>query len=1197
MWSVSFTVHASLSAVGESDSSSWRDSISFYLQEASFSASVVSDLGLSSATISSVSSVDTSPTANPTAEPSTRPVPQPTAAAVPISPTAASSPSTPASDDDSDNGADDDDDDDDGITTATATLGGGIAATVIVLLVGVYAWQKRRKLKSSVKPVMNSASEEQRQRPGDEDGAVAESDAQKLSETRGGEVADDEHGTGAAESKDNDLRQTSMPERSNKLRASRTATMASRQPTGATSMKVIPVISSEIEEAKAVGAKAKAAEEARLKAEQEEANGRLPDGWERKRSPSEPGAYVYIHSASGARTSLQPTKRTQQVAIEMWLSNSHRLGGDQNSRLLEHDFDEEDAGAKAKAEEASLRAEQEAILALALDLERAQEEAQRAQGVLKQDLETVQEEARRAKSEYLKELKDLTAARDEYSTTLAEFTAQSVARHALRRELADFQRARAKAEEEARVKAEQEAVASANKCVGEDTNGNKFYENNIHGEHRWVEYTDIQDSMKSALSPAWHKWMCHMLEASEARAEEEARRKAEQEAEEARLKAEQEAEEARLKAEQEAEEARLKAEQEAEEVKAKDREEARQLFFLKAEQDANAARAKADGEARLKAEKDAAAAKAKAAEEARRALEAQEHARALEQDLQRAQEEARRAKGESAKDLKDLAAARDEYLATLAEATAFVTRVEVMAQSDILRHELEDERKRSNDEHLKELKDLAVAKDKYSTTLAEATAFITRVEMTALLRPGFEEERTQKMPRDEVISELGGTQQTKAGSVDNQPELDNANGSSLPSSMEKWLGSFREGLDASCGPIFRAHGINDTDQLVASQDKLHLVLAKIEDKATRREVRSALRSHFRWAATKAHSLERELRMAREEAHRVKAEATAQMNALRRELEEEPKRSTARQEPKGMRQVEVAVVIDTRAPEDTNSRSLSSIERGLDTSIVTEFADTQEFVAGSVHYQPYLDDANGSSLSSSAIERWLDSVRDRLGASCGPIFRAHGIDDTDQLISSEDKFHLILMQIENKMARRAVRSALRSHFGREKKVVRGATVLARKEFVDPPQAEPEDANIVSNYSSTTGRGIEVVPEYSGTLPTGAAVANNQQEETDAPQLSIESWLDSVREGLGASCGPIFRSHGIDDTDQLVSSEDKLQWVLSEVEDKKRRRAVRSALRTHFGRKRKTRQEGDREREAAASITSAAASASGLLLSPL
>ena len=184
-------------------------------------------------------------------------------------------------------------------------------------------------------------------------------------------------------------------------------------------------------------------------------------------------------------------------------------------------------------------------------------------------------------------------------------------------------------------------------------------------------------------------------------------------------------------------------------------------------------------------------------------------------------------------------------MATLAEATAFVTRVEMMAQSDILRHELEEERKRSNDEHLKELKDLAVAKDTYSTTLAEATAFITRVEMTALLRPGFEEERTQKMPRDEVISELGGTQQTKAGSVDNQPELDNANGSSLSSSaIERWLDSVRDGLGASCGPIFRAHGIDDTDQLVSSEDKLQWVLSEVEDKKRRRAVRSALRTHF-----------------------------------------------------------------------------------------------------------------------------------------------------------------------------------------------------------------------------------------------------------------------------------------------------------------------------------------------------------------
>ena len=123
-------------------------------------------------------------------------------------------------------------------------------------------------------------------------------------------------------------------------------------------------------------------------------------------------------------------------------------------------------------------------------------------------------------------------------------------------------------------------------------------------------------------------------------------------------------------------------------------------------------------------------------------------------------------------------------------------------------------------------------------------------------------------------------------------------------------------------------------------------------------------------------------------------------------------------------------IDQRAAEVTNSRTLSSIEREL---IVTEAAGTQETGAGSAHnYQPGLGDANGSGVPPPTIENWLDTIREGLGASCGPAFHAHGVEEVRQLVSSEDKLHLILAQIENKTARRAVRSALRSHFEQIKK---------------------------------------------------------------------------------------------------------------------------------------------------------------------
>jgi hypothetical protein len=123
-------------------------------------------------------------------------------------------------------------------------------------------------------------------------------------------------------------------------------------------------------------------------------------------------------------------------------------------------------------------------------------------------------------------------------------------------------------------------------------------------------------------------------------------------------------------------------------------------------------------------------------------------------------------------------------------------------------------------------------------------------------------------------------------------------------------------------------------------------------------------------------------------------------------------------------------IDQRAAEVTNSRTLSSIEREL---IVTEAAGTQETGAGSAHnYQPGLGDANGSGVPPPTIENWLDTIREGLGASCGPAFHAHGVEEVRQLVSSEDKFHLIVAQIENKKARRAVRSAFRSHLEQMKK---------------------------------------------------------------------------------------------------------------------------------------------------------------------
>lgn len=51
-------------------------------------------------------------------------------------------------------------------------------------------------------------------------------------------------------------------------------------------------------------------------------------------------------------------------------------------------------------------------------------------------------------------------------------------------------------------------------CVGEDVNGNRYFENMDypHGQHRWVEYKDIHNLDASSIPPEWHGWMCHMMD-------------------------------------------------------------------------------------------------------------------------------------------------------------------------------------------------------------------------------------------------------------------------------------------------------------------------------------------------------------------------------------------------------------------------------------------------------------------------------------------------------------------------------------------------------------------------------------------------------------------------------------------------------------------------------------------------------------
>lgn len=52
-------------------------------------------------------------------------------------------------------------------------------------------------------------------------------------------------------------------------------------------------------------------------------------------------------------------------------------------------------------------------------------------------------------------------------------------------------------------------------CVGEDVNGNRYYENldYPHGQHRWVEFKDIHNPDASTIPPEWHGWHTQMQDA------------------------------------------------------------------------------------------------------------------------------------------------------------------------------------------------------------------------------------------------------------------------------------------------------------------------------------------------------------------------------------------------------------------------------------------------------------------------------------------------------------------------------------------------------------------------------------------------------------------------------------------------------------------------------------------------------------
>ena len=47
--------------------------------------------------------------------------------------------------------------------------------------------------------------------------------------------------------------------------------------------------------------------------------------------------------------------------------------------------------------------------------------------------------------------------------------------------------------------------------MGEDSNGNKYYENTAYqsGRHRWVEYADLDNYNASSVPREWHGWLHH----------------------------------------------------------------------------------------------------------------------------------------------------------------------------------------------------------------------------------------------------------------------------------------------------------------------------------------------------------------------------------------------------------------------------------------------------------------------------------------------------------------------------------------------------------------------------------------------------------------------------------------------------------------------------------------------------------------
>ena len=65
---------------------------------------------------------------------------------------------------------------------------------------------------------------------------------------------------------------------------------------------------------------------------------------------------------------------------------------------------------------------------------------------------------------------------------------------------------------EQRIQTRRQLKSRKGTLVGEDSNGNKYFENTSYqsGRHRWVEYADLDNYNASTVPSEWHGWLSHV---------------------------------------------------------------------------------------------------------------------------------------------------------------------------------------------------------------------------------------------------------------------------------------------------------------------------------------------------------------------------------------------------------------------------------------------------------------------------------------------------------------------------------------------------------------------------------------------------------------------------------------------------------------------------------------------------------------